>query len=179
MIEYNPYKLLTEYQMSVIEKYVQSAPVKLGALARELGISVKVDVLKRDVSGWSFKKDDQYFIYIDRYTARASQRATLARHIAHFLLHRDEIDFNRDGIRSFYSDSFSAYIIQQDTKHFSKASEMSFQANKLADDLLIPIPLLHQKIKDGYESFVTRVTVEKLAGIFEVSKYQIEKRMKK
>ncbi len=114
-------------QRQVIEKYLADIPVKLGSLARELGVSaVKIASMKTGVSGQITKEDDKYIIRVNRNEARERQRFTIAHELAHYLLHRQVIDQFRDGITD-------------NVLYRSGAPErVEYEANKLAADLVMP-----------------------------------------
>jgi Zn-dependent peptidase ImmA (M78 family) len=84
---------ISEKHRLVIGDSIAEYPVKLGQLARALGIgAIKVSNMKAGISGQIAKEGDQYVIRINRNEARERQRFTIAHELAHYLLHRNIID---------------------------------------------------------------------------------------
>ena len=63
-------------------------PVRLGEVAKRLGIKVLLSTLPRGTSGQIGQEDGRFVIRINRHEARHRQRFTLAHELAHYLLHR-------------------------------------------------------------------------------------------
>ena len=115
---------LESAQKNIIERYQQSFPVKLGALAKEFGISVKKSTLPANISGEIKEVNGFVVIRVNRHDVKARQRYTLAHEIAHFLLHRHLL---KDGIRD-------------DVLYRSKQSSLvEAEANRLAADIIMPL----------------------------------------
>ena len=79
-------------QRAIVERYLREVPVRLGAMARELGLKVKLSTMKPGVSGMIVKVEEEYIVKVNRHETRERQRYTLAHEISHFLLHRETID---------------------------------------------------------------------------------------
>ena len=69
---------IAEPERSIVERHLQEKPVRLGTLADELGIDVKLSALGRGQSGLIESKDGRYTIKINRHETRERQRFTLA-----------------------------------------------------------------------------------------------------
>ena len=127
----NEWSDLTEEQKNIILSHQTSFPVKVGAIAKAFGITVKRATLKPGISGHIIENDNGVMIKINRHDVKERQRFTLAHELAHYLLHRDEL---RNGIedtmlyRSTLSDS------------------LEIQANKLAADIVLPFSLIEQEM---------------------------------
>ncbi len=160
-----PPKVAPEHR-AILEKYLSEYPVKLGRMARELGVgAVKVSSMPTGVSGQITRENGQYVIRVNRSEARERQRFTIAHEIAHYLLHRDIIDSSPDGI-------------SDNVLYRSGASEkVEYEANRLAADLVMPMNLIEKKLKDDFSGVVTEATIESLATSFEVSKAAMEIRL--
>lgn len=158
-------KLIAE-ESAVLEKYLSSYPVKLGELARELGVGgIRVSSMRTGVSGQISKEGGGYFIRVNRNEARERQRFTIAHELAHFLLHKDVIDSSPDGITD-------------NVLYRSGAPEqIEYEANRLAADLIMPMDLIEQRLKDDFGGVVTEATIESLAASFQVSKAAMEIRL--
>lgn len=159
------YKSLDGDQLAIVEKYLNDYPVKLGSLAHELGVVVKVAKLPTGVSGQISNESGQYTIRVNRNEARERQRFTIAHELSHFLLHRDIIDASPDGIT--------------DTVLYrSGASErIEYQANRLAADLVMPLNMVNEKLQNDYDDIVIEAAIESLAASFQVSKAAMEIRL--
>jgi len=150
------WKKIPDNLLPIINKYLGEPEVKLGALAKELGLIVKSSTLSPGISGEispSNESQSGFQIKINRHEAKARQRFTLAHEIAHFLLHKDRIG---DGIhddmlfRSGLSNSIEA------------------EANRLAADLIMPMPMVEAE-KRKLDLDDDGVWVETLAQTFGVS----------
>ncbi|MBF0857634.1 ImmA/IrrE family metallo-endopeptidase [Gluconobacter sp. LMG 31484] len=123
------WKLLTPTERQVIEDFQEIAPVRLSALAKALGVTVKAATLAPGISGEIRPEGNSYVIRVNRHDPPKRQRFTVAHELAHFLLHRDQIQEGlKDNVlyRSGLSDTREA------------------QANRLAADILMPEGLIKQ-----------------------------------
>ncbi|WP_024548881.1 ImmA/IrrE family metallo-endopeptidase [Siccibacter turicensis] len=157
---------LTEEQALLIKKYQCQFPIAVGAIARELGITVKKSTLAAGISGEIKEENGNVIIRVNRHDVKERQRFTLAHEIAHFLLHRDRIG---DGITD-------------DILYRSKLSDfMEVQANRLAADILMPGHLIKKELDELKESGELRdeEKYEKLANAAEVSTTAIKIRLGK
>jgi len=148
----------------VIEDYLKEIPVKLGAMARDLGIIVKLSTLKPGESGKISRENGQYIIRINRHETRARQRFTLAHEIAHFLLHRDLVDSCEGGITD--NVLYRSGVPEQ----------KEFEANRLAADLIMPMSLVRSKLESIGEPLSEEV-IDYMADMFQVSNAAMEIRL--
>jgi Zn-dependent peptidase ImmA (M78 family) len=150
---------------AALERYLSEHPVKLGQLAKKLGVTIKLSGLGTGVSGQIAREDGQYVIRVNRNEARERQRFTIGHELAHFLLHRDIIDSSPEGIT--------------DTVLYrSGASErVEFEANRLGAEIVMPMRLVERELKNTFAGVVTEATIEALASRFEVSKAAMEIRL--
>lgn len=158
-------KVSPEHQV-ILEKYLFEYPVKLGRLARDIGVAaIKVASMRTGVSGQIAREDGEYVIRVNRNEARERQRFTIAHELAHYLLHRDVIDSSPGGITD-------------NVLYRSGAPEqIEFEANRLAADLVMPMRLVEKKVKEEFGGIITEATIESLAASFEVSKAAMEIRL--
>jgi Zn-dependent peptidase ImmA (M78 family) len=149
----------------VVNRHLTERPVKLGRLARELGVAIKVSSLGTGVSGQIAREGDHYVIRVNRNEARERQRFTIAHELAHFLLHRDVIDSLPDGIT--------------DTVLYRSGApeRVEYEANRLAAELAMPMGLVERELREEFGGVVTEATIEALASKFEVSKAAMEIRL--
>lgn len=150
-------KRTTEEQQKIISRYTREIPVKLGALAKELGIEVSAATLSPGVSGEIRREsidngEQRYRIRINRHEKKERQRFTLAHEIAHFLLHREKIG---DGL-------------EDDVLYRSKLSNnLEYEANRFAAELIMPQAALRIELVNIEPD---EQTAEELAMKFGVSK---------
>lgn len=158
-------KIAPEYK-SILSAYLSEYPVKLGGLARELGVgAIKVSSMGTGISGQIAKEGNHYIIRVNRNEARERQRFTIAHEIAHYLLHRHVIDNSPNGITD-------------NVLYRSGAPErIEYEANRLAAELVMPINLVEKKLQEEFQGVVTEATIESLADSFEVSKAAMEIRL--
>jgi Zn-dependent peptidase ImmA (M78 family) len=149
----NEWRSLPSEQIEIIVAHLQELPVKVGALAKDLGIIVKKATLSAGISGEIKETNDEVIVRINRHDVKARQRFTIAHEIAHFLLHRDKIG---DGITDdiLYRSSLS--------------DELEAQANRLAADIIMPWPLIEESLKELKGKKVEE-KIEIIAGQADVS----------
>ncbi|MDE2759518.1 MAG: ImmA/IrrE family metallo-endopeptidase [Paracoccaceae bacterium] len=145
-----------------IIKHNNICPVKLGELAKYLGVKIRVKALNRGISGQISKENDIYVIKVNRYESRERQRFTIAHELAHYFLHRKRIDESG---------------IQDNVLYRSGAPQSEeFEANRLAAELLMPYKLVKAKL-EAYNGIINDEIIEQLANDFEVSKGAMEIRL--
>lgn len=145
---------------SVVEKYLCEIPVKLGNMAKELGVVVKRSpTIPRSVSGQIKRLETGiYEIKINKFESLVRQRFTLAHEISHFLLHRSEIDRLGE--------------IADNVLYRSGASEtIEYEANRLAAQIVMP----EEAISERQQAIGNNI--DQLAKEFGVSKAVMEIRI--
>lgn len=120
--------------MAVVTRHQATAPVNLDAIARDLGIRVYSQPLGSNVAGKLVRANDSngraaFSIYVNATDHPNRRRFTQAHEIAHFILHRDLIERGLVDDVMYRSDLSGAY---------------ETQANRLAADILMPIPLMRK-----------------------------------
>jgi Zn-dependent peptidase ImmA (M78 family) len=123
----------------IIARHQTVAPVKVGSIASDLGMTVVISDLPLAVSGMLSKsKDDgRWTIRVNRHEHRHRQRYTIAHEIAHFVLHRD---------------AFGEELID-DTFYRSGLSEQrEYEANALAAEILMPWSLIRKLMHEGHKT---------------------------
>lgn len=156
------HKIAPEHR-SIVEQHLLEKPVRLGMLAKELGISVKLSSLGRGQSGLIERKDGRYTIKINRHETRERQRFTLAHEIAHFLLHQDAIDR-------------SGEIRDNVLYRSGQPEQLEYEANRLAADLIMPIDQVESDLAT-ISVPVSDTVIERLAREWQVSKAAMEIRL--
>lgn len=143
-----------------IDEYLSEYPVKLGAIAKRLGIKVLLSTLPRGTSGQIGQENGGFVIRINRHEAKHRQRFTLAHEIAHYLLHSDKII--ADG-------GWSENVLLRS----GQPASIEYEANRLASDLVIPSGQLAEATTE-YSGPITSEVIEDLARRFGVSTAAME-----
>lgn len=143
-----------------IDQFTEDYPVKLGEIAKNLGITVLLSTLPRGTSGQIGQEEGQFVIRINRHEAKHRQRFTLAHEIAHFLLHRDRI---------LDAGGWSENVLLRS----GQPAEIEYEANRLASDLVIPSSQLADATAE-YSGPLTSEVIEDLARRFGVSTTAME-----
>jgi hypothetical protein len=122
------FKNVSAGEKAIIEKHLDKVPVPVGALARELGLEVKLILLPPDISGEirpSPTAPAGFRINVNRHEKKERQRFTIAHEIGHYLLHR-----------SLIGDGVSDSVLYRSTL----SNQQEVEANKVAAALLMPRP---------------------------------------
>lgn len=148
----------------MLEGFQLDAPVKLAAMARELGLVVKAATLSPGISG-EIRPDPErpghFIIRVSRHDSPERQRFTVAHEIGHYLLHRDQIG---DGI-------------SDDALYRSSLSDRrEAEANRIAADVLMPEGLLREWLRRA-EILGVEDKVAYLKEHFEVSEAAMKIRL--
>lgn len=149
-------------EKAILDQYISEYPVKLGQLARDLGVAIKVSSMGTGISGQISREGNQYVIRVNRNEARERQRFTVAHELSHYLLHRNVIDSSPEGIK--------------DTVLYrsGEPEQIEFEANRLAAEIVMPRALVDSELRSSFGGLVTEATIESLASRFEVSKAAME-----
>jgi Zn-dependent peptidase ImmA (M78 family) len=147
------WKRIAVETQEVIKGFHCEAPVKIGAIAKSLGLIVKKSTLSARISGEIRKEGNDVVIRVNRHDAISRQRFTIAHEIAHFLLHSEYIG---DG------------IVDDVLYRSTLSNTMESEANRLAADLLMPNSLLVDCFKT-HSVLNKDMRVEKIAEDLNVS----------
>lgn len=153
---------ISHHEREVLTRHLTSYPVKLGLIAKELGVTIKVSNMTTGLSGQVSREAGQYVIRVNRNEARERQRFTIGHELAHYLLHRSIIDSSPDGIT--------------DTVLYRSGApeRIEYEANRLAAEIVMPMRLVQKELRENYGGVVSEATIEGLASRFEVSKAAME-----
>lgn len=110
--------------IKILNEYTDEVPVRVGALATALGLKVVLAALPLKISGL-IKPDDNgsFVIKVNRFESKERQRFTIAHEIAHFLIHRDQIN---------------AGVVDSVLYRSKLSSRVEAEANRLAADIIMP-----------------------------------------
>jgi Zn-dependent peptidase ImmA (M78 family) len=143
-------------EAEIIRRYTSEAPVKLGAIARELGLEVFQSSMSPEISGLIEPSDSapsRFRIRLNRHEMVERQRFTLAHEIAHFLLHRSEI---------------GGGLVDDALYRSSLSTRKEVEANKLASKLVMPDGLVAQE-RRKVSHLPLDEQISRLAKLFRVS----------
>jgi len=147
------WKALSTSDREVIEFFQDEIPVKIGELARQLGLIVKVSTLDVGISGLIEPFEGAFKIIVNKHEPSYRRRFTLAHEVAHYLLHRHLI-----------ADGISDNILYR--SRLSDAVEA--EASRLASDILMPpVKVTEWKNQAGDQRMADMVS--QLAAYFDVS----------
>lgn len=159
------YDKLESSVKETLSRHLSEYPIKLGGIAQDLNVAVKVSSMNTGVSGSIRCEGGEYIIRVNRHEARERQRFTIAHELAHFLLHRAIIDSSPNGITD-------------NVLYRSGAPErIEYEANRLAADIVMPMHLVEMVLQEEFNGIVTDATIESLAARFQVSKAAMEIRL--
>ena len=151
-------------ERTIVERYIWEVPVRLGAMAQELGLKVKLSTMKPGISGMIVKVEGEYIVKVNRHETRERQRYTLAHEISHFLLHRRTIDESNVG------------IVDNVLYRSGAPEQLEYEANRLAADIVMPNALVTETFA-SLGTLVSEEVVDHMARIFQVSKVAMEIRL--
>lgn len=118
-------------------KYSDQVPTPIVAIAKELGLVVyETDEFSPEQSGSIKKENDTFVIYLNASHPPTRKRFTLAHEVAHYLLHRDCLEENKE-----FVDTVKQPIELQRSaavEYSQKEKQMEWEANELAAELLMP-----------------------------------------
>ena len=126
------YGLDKEHQ-ELIENFQKEVPMKIGELAKNLGVTVYSATLPSNISGEIKETDGKTVIKVNRHDTKPRQRFTLAHEIAHFLLHKHLL---RNG------------IVDDVLYRSSQSNAIEAEANRLAADILMPPNLINEILRN-------------------------------
>jgi len=144
----------TQNDYEIIDRFKETAPVDVQALAEALGLSVWEDEeLPVGISGKLFQDPENstpsgYSISVRAHDPYVRKRFTVAHEIAHFVLHRNKVGASLTD-NEFYRSNLSSWE--------------EVEANRLAANILIPRKLLVSYINTHGDNPAV------LANIFRVS----------
>lgn len=151
-------------EKAIVDRYITETPVKVGEIAKELGITVVKSPLPPKISGLIQPDPDAasgFIIKVNKYESTERQRFTIAHEIAHFLLHRQEI---------------GAGVIDSIMYRSALTSRKEVEANQLAADIVMPKTLVSSRYR-YLRAQSSGSVVEDLAADFKVSVPAMEVRL--
>lgn len=146
----------------VMRAYEGIIPVPLVDIAKDLGLSVFLTRRFKDSkSGEILKEDGEYMIYINANHPYNRTRFTLAHEIAHFKLHKEFLDEEKE-IEDFTGKTFSIKHVTALPREKKTRNQKEIEADNFAAELLMP--------EDEFvRVWEQKDTIEEVADVFEVS----------
>ena len=138
----------------IIAKYQMTAPVDVVSIAQEIGIRVwEMKRLPEGVSGQIWEDPvnggtSGFSIGVRATEPILRKRFTVAHELAHYILHRSQLDGG---------------LFEDVMYRGGLSSREETQANQMAADILMPFPLINKLVDQG------ETTIEKLAKRLQVS----------
>lgn len=151
-------------KLAIIRPFLDEYPVKIGAMAKALGLKVLRSTLSPRISGQispSENAESGFEIKVNRYDVDERQRFTIAHEIGHYLLHRHLI---------------GSGIVDNVMYRSNLSNKLEAEANKLAADLIMPRSLLRKRISH-MQGLPSNELAEAMAEEFMVSLPAMEIRM--
>ena len=144
---------LSDYQKAVISSHQTNLPVAVGAIAKDLGLTILKSTMPGSVSGEIRESEGVVTIKVNRHDVKERQRFTIAHEIAHFLLHRERL----------------ASGITDDVLYRSRLSDdLEREANRLAADIIMPASLIQEAL-DIHSALKPDERYKKIAELAQVS----------
>ena len=149
----------------IINQYINYIPVPIEQIINDCGIILKL-IFDENGSSGSIKvtNDRKYIISVNVLHIYGRQRFTMAHELAHYILHKDEIDVNGISDDAIY--------------HSGKSELIEIEANRKAADIIMPSQsIINQYMKYKPQKTETHVLVNKMAIDFSVSELAMEIRL--
>ncbi|MGY2223425.1 ImmA/IrrE family metallo-endopeptidase [Pseudomonas gingeri] len=122
---------MSDHQRTVISSHQTNLPVAVGAIAKDLGLTILKSTMPGSISGEIRETEGVITIKVNRHDIKERQRFTIAHEIAHFLLHRERL----------------AGGITDDVLYRSRLSDdLEREANRLAADIIMPASLIQEAL---------------------------------
>lgn len=118
--------------LTILRDASNHVPVKVGEIAKALGLDVVLATLPMNISGLIQPRGDGgYIIKVNRFESKERQRFTIAHEIAHFLIHKDQIKTG---------------VVDSVLYRSKLSSRTEAEANRLAADIVMPSDVVYQEI---------------------------------
>ena len=137
-----------------MRNFTSEVPVKVGALAKALGLKVVLATLPMNISGLIQPDNGGFVVKVNRFESKERQRFTIAHEIAHYLIHRDRINSG---------------IVDSVLYRSKLSSRMEAEANRLAADIVMPTEAVISAMRK-FGDTIADSDVAELALEFGVSK---------
>lgn len=145
--------------LTLIAPALATAPVQVGRIAVALGLGVISKTLDPTISGLIKLSQAKYVIEVNNTDPDVRQRFTVGHEIAHYLLHKDQID----------SDGITDSILYRS----KLSSRQEVEANRLAAAILLPWDLVNAWHTTNYNCAPIAPNIDRIAEAFRVSRLAV------
>lgn len=155
---------LTDEQLETIRGYQEEYPVKVGRLAKDLGLRVLLKPLPAKISGEIRPAVDTnagFEIGVNRYEKNSRQRFTIAHEIGHYLLHPHLI---------------GGGIVDSVLYRSRLSNSVEAEANRFAANLLMPENLV-RKVASDLKLQIKPEFIDEFADALQVSNQAMKIRL--
>ncbi|WP_254695209.1 ImmA/IrrE family metallo-endopeptidase [Leisingera sp. NJS201] len=155
--------MMNKRPIDIVKERLDTVPVNVGAILRALDVDVRKDAeLGEDISGEIRRDGERYIVSTSGDEHAFRQRFTLAHELGHFVLHKSLIGTGLDDSKMYRSTEAGDF--------YNTAIKLAHerQANSFAAKVLMPKPLLKQKIEEMSEGD-SKPHISELCDLFQVS----------
>lgn len=155
-MSYDLWSRVDPAEAGIVERFTSEHPVKVGELAKALGIDVFRSPLPPAISGMIRPGQPgaaPYEIRVNKYEVPERQRFTLAHEVAHFLLHKADIQSG---------------VVDSVMYRSALTSRKEAEANRLAADIVMPMQAVRKELA-SLGGVVSEEAAKELAVRFKVS----------
>jgi Zn-dependent peptidase ImmA (M78 family) len=150
---------------------VNSIPVPVDRIARQLGAQLRVAPLDEEISGMIYINDDIPIIGVNALHHPNRQRFTIAHELGHLELHRELLT------KTVHVDK-QYRVLMRDQNSSTGTDSMEIQANAFAAELLMPANIFERLISNKTFDIDDEGPLIELAKKFKVSKQAVEFRIR-
>lgn len=140
------------------ENRIAEPPVKLDAIAKRLGITVKYEPFEEDISGVLYRDQKETIIGVNSLHHPNRQRFTIAHELGHFVLHEMDVHVDK-GYR----------MVLRDSKSSQAVDPAEIDANRFAAELLIPEKMIRVDAQQLVSDIEDEAGLQALARKYRVS----------
>lgn len=131
---------------SICSDYLNVFPIDVRAIAKQLGLSVRVEPMEEQKSGYLKRFEDGWVIGVNSLHHPRRQKFTLAHELGHYILHRKTVGEVED-TTLFRADGYGEYGIEREANLFAAQLLMP------SDEFKKVVDIKERKINDIAEYF--------------------------
>lgn len=169
MMMNNSFATIENLALKLLQSYdLLTTPIDVRKVASKLDIQILEQDLDDDVSGFLVRKDNKNVIGLNNNQHDVRQRFTISHEIGHFKIHVSE---------SLFVDYYKGSRLYRSSNH-SNDFKAEREANVFAAALLMPEPLIIDKLKSLPDDISYERKLKHLSSIFVVSQQAMDFRLK-
>jgi len=138
--------------------HVTRPPVRVDAIARNLGAVIKYEPFEDDISGLLYRDEHNFVIGVNSLHHPNRQRFTIAHEIGHLVLHGLDVHVDK-GYR----------MILRDSKSSKAVDPFEIDANRFAASLLMPADFVRHDVRRYVHDVEDDAQLQQLSKRFQVS----------